>query len=104
MIDLTAKRTKQISEKDLADFFEQARKDPAQWDSLWNWQMGSRAVSGTQPATTTVYALSIAPADLEVLARYAFEHDIDLDEFIRKAALDAAMAYAKRKGSTPRKE
>lgn len=100
---MTAKHSKPMTEQELASFFEEARKDPAKWEAMWDWDNGK--TPKVRKAAGTVYSLSIDPKKLESLARFAFEAGISLDEFIVDAALDAAKAQTKRhKASSPRKD
>jgi hypothetical protein len=101
--EMTTKQSKPKNEQELAAFYEEARKDPAKWEAMWDWSAGK--TPGGLPANRTTYALNIDPRDLETLARYAFEHNVSLDEFIATSALDAAKARTKRpKASSPRKD
>ncbi len=79
----------EMNEEELARFYEERRGDVSLWDK-------SRRIRVRRGSPSTVFTLRLAPEELEQLYRAAELQGETMSEFIRKGAVDRALAMERR--------
>ena len=90
---MSKKSPDEMSEEELARFYEERRGDVSLWDK-------SRRIRVRRGSPSTVFTLRLAPDELEQLYRAAEAQSETMSEFIRSAAVDRALAIEKRSRRT----
>ncbi len=80
----TQKKPDEMTEKELAQFYEERKDD----ESLWEKKPAKIRVRRGGPST--VFSLRLAPEELEELSKVAEANGVNLSDFIRSAALKEA--------------
>lgn len=86
---MNKKNPDEMSEKELARFYEERRGDVSLWDK-------SRRIRVRRGSPSTVFTLRLAPEELEQLYRAAEIQGETMSEFVRKGAVDRAVALERR--------
>ena len=81
---MTPKKPDDMNEEELVQFFEDHRDDMSIWDTK------PRKIRVRRGSPSTVFALRLAPEELEKLYEAAGAQDTNLSAFIRDAALEKA--------------
>jgi hypothetical protein len=86
---MSAKIPDEMNEEELSRFYEERRGDVSLWDK-------SRRIRVRRGSPSTVFTLRLAPEEIEQLYRAAAAQSETMSEFIRRAAVDRALALEKR--------
>jgi hypothetical protein len=85
MISMAKKIPDEMTEAELARFYEDRRGDMSLWDK-------TRRIRVRRGSPSTVFTLRLAPEELEELYRASAIQGETMSEFIRRGALDRATA------------
>jgi hypothetical protein len=92
---MSDKSPEDMTEEELARFFEERRGDMSLWDT-------SRRIRVRRGSASTVVTVRLAPEELEQLYRFANSEGETMSEFIRRAAMKRASQLERRLRRKPR--